>query len=143
MASRKRFSVKEVIELLCIPDCAISYAESGPDDDDNGPDFDDPQAHDADNESDDASLDDEDLEHIARDAPTHLNVQVHKLPQYADTVSDNESDSEPRPGPARLNRQQFSWGNRTPPTADVDVTFRGPVFSIPPDDLPSTKWYFN
>ena len=81
MASRKRFSVKEVIELLCIPDGAISYAESGTDDNDNGPDFDEPQAHDADNTSDEASLDDEDLEQIASDASTHLNVQVHKLPQ--------------------------------------------------------------
>ena len=76
MASRKRFSVKEVIELLCIPDGAISYAESGPDDDDNSPDFNELQSHDADNESDNASLDDEDLEQIqiARD------VVVYPLP---------------------------------------------------------------
>ena len=84
-----------MIELLGIPDGAISYAESGPDDDDNGPDFDEPLAHDADNEFNDDSLDNEYLEQIARDAPTHLNVQVHKLPQHADTVSDNESDAEP------------------------------------------------
>ena len=74
MASRKRFNVKEVIELLSIPDGAISYAESGPGDDDNGPDFDEPKAHDDDIKSDEVSLDDEDLEQIARDAPTHLNV---------------------------------------------------------------------
>ena len=143
MASRKRFSVKEVIELVCMPDGALSDAESGPDDDDNDPDFDETQARNVDDESDDASLDDEDLELIARDAPTLLNVQVHKVPQHADTVSDDESDTEPRPGPARLNRQQFTWRHRKPPTADVDATFRGPIFSPPPDDLPSTKWYFD
>ena len=143
MASRKRFSVKEVIELVCMPDCALSDTESGPDDDDNDPDFDETQVRDVDDESYDASLDDEDLEQIARDSPTHLNVQVHKVPQHADTVSDDESDAEPRPGPARLNRQQFTWRNRKPPTADVDATFRGRVFSPPPDDLPSTKWYFD
>ena len=141
MASRKRFCVKEVIELVCMPDGALSDAESGPDDDD--PDFDETQARDVDDESDDASLDDEDLELIARDAPTLLNVQVHKVPQHADTVSDDESDTEPRPGPARLNRQQFTWRHIKPPTADVDATFRGPIFSPPPDDLPSTKWYFD
>ena len=123
MASRKRFSVKEVIELVCMPDGALSDAESGPDDDDNDPDFDETQARDVDDESDDASLDDEDLELIARDAPTLLNVQVHKVPQHADTVSDDESDTEPRPGPARLNRQQFTWIHRKPHTADVDATY--------------------
>ena len=45
-----------MVDLLCIPDGAISYAESGPDDYDNGSDFDEPQAHDADNELDDAGL---------------------------------------------------------------------------------------
>ena len=88
-------------------------------------------------------MDDEYLEQIARDAPNHLNVQVHKVPQHADTVSDDESDAEPRPGPARLNRQQFTWRNRKPPTADVDATFRGSVFSPSHDDLPSTKWLFD
>ena len=109
MASRKRFSVKEVIELVCMPDGALADAESGPDDDDNDPAIDD--ARDVDDELDDASLDDEDLEQIARDDPTPLNVQVHKLPQHADTVSDDEIDANPRPGPARLNRQQFTWRN--------------------------------
>ena len=83
-----------MIELRGIPDGAISYVEFWLDDDDNCPNFDEPQAHDADNESDVASLDDEDLEQIARDALTHLNVQVHKLPQHADTVSDDESDAD-------------------------------------------------
>ena len=71
-------------------DAALSDAESGPDDDDNDPDFDETQARDVDDESDDASLDDEDLEQIARDAPTHLNIQVHNVPQHAETVSDGE-----------------------------------------------------
>ena len=71
-------------------DAALSDAESGPDDDDNDPDFDETQVRDVDDESDDASLDDEDLEQIARDAPTHLNIQVHNVPQHAETVSDGE-----------------------------------------------------
>ena len=54
MVSRKIFSVKEVIELVCMPDGALSDAESEPDDDDNDPDFDETQARDVDDESDEA-----------------------------------------------------------------------------------------
>ena len=106
-----------------MPDGALSDAESVPDDE--------------------ASLDDEDLEQIARDVPTHLNVQVHKVPQHAYIVSDDKSDADARPVSATLNRQQFTWRNRKPHTAEVDATFQGPIFSPPPDNLPSTKWYFD
>ena len=120
-----------------MPDGALSDDKSGPDDDDNDPGFDETEARDVNDESDDASLDDENLEQITRDSPTHLNVQVHKVPKHADTVSDDKSGAELGPGPARLNRQQFTWRNRKSPTV------RGPKFSPPPDDLPSTKWYFD
>uniref|UniRef100_UPI00358E218E piggyBac transposable element-derived protein 3-like n=1 Tax=Myxine glutinosa TaxID=7769 RepID=UPI00358E218E len=137
MAGRRRYTTDEVIEMVCLPDGAISDDESLPDDEDADPDFD----ENGETDNSDASLDDETLEQMARADPSHLDIEIHQVHRVR--VNDNEDNEEElQPVPARVNKE-FIWRQRKPPEADVDSTFRVHAFSPPPDEIPSPKWYFD
>ncbi len=136
MAGRpSRLSVREVIEMVCLPDGALSDTESTADDEIDDPDFD-PEAY----ESDSSLDDDEPLAATARANPNHLDVEIHNI--HADSDTDVPDDDEPQPGPAPVNKE-FSWRQRKPSAADIDCSFQGPAFSPPPNEIPSPKWYFD
>lgn len=75
---------------------------------------------------------------IARAKPTDLDVEIHNI--YTGSDTEFPDDNEPQPGPAPVNNE-FSWSQRKPPAADIDCSFQGPVFSPPPDEISSPKWY--
>ncbi|XP_055087231.1 piggyBac transposable element-derived protein 3-like [Periophthalmus magnuspinnatus] len=133
MAGRRKFSVKEAIEMVCLPHGALSDTESISDDEIGDPDFA-PEVYESD-------LDyDEPLAAIARANPNHLDVEIHNV--HADSDTEVPDDDEPQPGPVPVNKE-FSWRQRKPPAADIDSSFQGPAFSPPPDEIPSPKWYFD
>lgn len=80
MAGRRKFySVREAIELICLPDGALSDTESISDDKIADPDFEDtPEAYESDSSLDD---DDEPLAAIAKANPNHLDVEIHTCRQ--------------------------------------------------------------
>ncbi|CAL9693608.1 unnamed protein product [Knipowitschia caucasica] len=81
MAGRKRlYSVREAIEMVHLPDGALSETESISDDDIADPNFE-PTP-----ESDSSRDDDEPLAAIARANPCHLDVEIHNV-LYMQTVT--------------------------------------------------------
>ncbi len=130
-----RLSVREVIEMVCLPDglyltqnplqmmkLTIQILILKP------------------YESDSSLDDDEPLAATARANPNHLDVEIHNI--HADSDTDVPDDDEPQPGPAPVNKE-FSWRQRKPSAADIDCSFQGPAFSPPPNEIPSPKWYFD
>ncbi|XP_038123402.1 piggyBac transposable element-derived protein 3-like [Cyprinodon tularosa] len=138
MASRRRlYSVQEVLEMVCIPNGALSDTESISDDKIADPDFvETPKAY----ESDSSFDEDEPLADIARNYPNQLDVEIHHA--HVDSDIEAPDDNEPQPGPAPV-KIEFSWKQRKPPAADIDSSFQGPAFSTPPDKIPSPRWYFD
>ncbi|KAM4552082.1 piggyBac transposable element-derived protein 1-like [Odontesthes bonariensis] len=138
MAGRRRlYSVQEALEMVWIPNGALSDTESISDDKIADPDFvETPEAY----ESDSSFDEDEPLADIARTDPNQLDVEIHHA--HADSVIEAPDDNEPQPGPAPVNKE-FSWRQRKPPAADIDSSFQGPAFSTPPDEIPSPRWYFD
>lgn len=131
------YSAREVIEVIFFPYGALSDTESISDDKIADPDFQKtPEAYEC-----DSSLDDyKPLEAIARANPNHLDVEIHNV--HADSDTEVPDDDEPQPGPAPVNKE-FSLRQRKPSAADIDLSFRGPAFSPPPEEIPSAKWYFD
>ncbi|XP_029973972.1 piggyBac transposable element-derived protein 3-like [Salarias fasciatus] len=138
MAGRRRFySLEEAVEMVCLPDGALSDAGSISDDEIGDPNFEEtPEAY----QSDSSLDDDEPLAAIARANRNHLDVEVHNV--HADSDTEAPGDDDPQTGPAPVNKE-FSWRQRKPPAADIDSSFQGPAFSPPPDEIPSPKWYFD
>lgn len=99
MAGRpSRLSVRKVIEMVCLPDGALSDTESTADDETDDPDFD-PEAYETDSSLDD----DEPLAATARANPNHHDVEIHNI--HADSDTDVPDDDEPQPGPAPVNKE--------------------------------------
>ncbi|KAK2907397.1 hypothetical protein Q8A67_006382 [Cirrhinus molitorella] len=86
----RRFSVREVVEMVCLPDGALSDTESTADEEIDDPDFEEtPEAY----ESDSSLDDDEPLAATARANPNHLDVEIHNI--HADSDTDVPDDDEP------------------------------------------------
>ena len=140
------YSRTEALQVVYLPDGTIFDEESIGEDNILDPDFEPVVNQDDDgNYLSDSSVVEEQISQVTKTVDSILNVEVHKstVPQE-DTNHETNQIATDQPGPSTsANRQQFTWRQRKPASAEVDPNYAGAYFSPPPNQISSPKWYFD